>query len=409
MMDTQRLILFFVFGFSLLMLWDAWEKEHRPKPTPQAQVQGPSANTVPASPAKPATAAVTAPAPAGSVPGAVAPAAKGQIITVRTDLVIAEIDTLGATLRQVELLKHKEAKDSSKNLVLLGTEHRYQAQSGLTGESGPNHRSLWTVEPGSFILADGQEVLEVRFTGQGADGLVATKTYRFARNSYVIDVALDIKNGGAAAVAPATYFQLTHDGKSTAAANAVASTFGAQSFNGFAVYTEEKKFQKIELADVDKGKADYVKQASEGWLAFVQHYFVAGWIPPAKAARSYEVLKRDDGLYAGYVRLPAGTIGPGASASVKVQLYAGPQEQHRLAAVAPGFDLVVDYGWLTIIAWPLFWLLEKFHGLSGNWGVAIILLAIIVKLATLYWTTKSMRSMRQMAALKPDLEAIQKK
>ena len=407
MMDTQRLILFFVFGFSLLMLWDAWEKENRPKPAPQAQAQSPAAGSVPASPAKPAAAPGAAPAaPTGTVPGAVAPAAKGEVITVRTDLVVAEIDTLGATLKQVELLKHKEAKDSAKNLVLLGAEHRYQAQSGLTGDSGPNHRTLWKAEPGALVLAEGQNALEVRFTGQGADGLVATKTYRFTRNSYVIDVALEIKNGGTAAVAPATYFQLTHDGKPSGDANAVAATFGAQSFTGFAVYTDEKKFQKIELPDVDKGKADYAKQASEGWLAFVQHYFVAGWIPPAKASRSYEVLKRDDGLYAGYVRLPAGTIEPGANAAVTVQLYAGPQEQGRLATVAPGFDLVVDYGWLTIIAWPLFWLLEKFHGLSGNWGVAIILLTVTIKLVFFPLSAASYRSMAKMKLVTPRMTKI---
>jgi len=403
-MDTQRLILFFVFGFSLLMLWDAWEKENRPKQPPQIQ----STSTVPATPAKPAAAPGAAPAaaPTATVPGAVAPAAKGEIIVVRTDLVVAEIDTLGATLRQVELLKHKEAKDSAKNLVLLGSGHRYQAQSGLTGDGGPNHRTLWKAEPGNLVLADGQEALEVRFTGQGADGLVATKTYRFARNSYVIDVALEIKNGGAAAAAPATYFQLTHDGMPSGNANAVAETFGAQSFAGFAVYTDEKKFQKVALPDVDKGKADYVKQANEGWLAFVQHYFVAAWIPPAKSARSYEVLKRDDGLYAGYVRLPVGTVEPGASAAVTVQLYAGPQEQGRLATVAPGFDLVVDYGWLTIIAWPLFWLLEKFHGLSGNWGVAIILLTVTIKLVFFPLSAASYKSMAKMKLITPRMTKI---
>src|SRR6185503_11019381 len=271
-------------------------------------------------------------APDGSVPGAAAPAAKGETITVRTDLMIAEIDTLGATLKRVELLKHKEAKDSAKNLVLLGPEHRYEAQSGLTGNSGPNHRSLWQAKSGSLVLGDGQETLDVRFTAQGADGLEVTKLYRFKRNSYSIDVVLEIKNGSSAAVAPAAYFQFTHDGKSSADANAVAETFGAQSFNGFAVYTEEQKFQKVHLTDVDKGKADYVKQANDGWLAYVQHYFVAGWIPPAKLPRSYEVLKRDDGLDAGYVRLPAGSIEPGASASVAVPLYAGPQEQSRLSS-----------------------------------------------------------------------------
>ena len=409
-MDTRRLILFFIFGFSMLMLWEAWQKDYGPKPAAQApQSQVPA--SVPATPAKPgaqpvAAAPATPRAPDGSVPGAAAPAANGETITVRTDLIVVDIDTLGATLKRVELLKHKEAKDSAKNLVLLGPEHRYEAQSGLTGNSGPNHRSLWQAKPGSLVLGDGQDTLDVRFTAQGADGLEVTKLYRFKRNSYSIDVVLEIKNGGSAAVAPAAYFQFTHDGKSSADANAVAETFGAQSFNGFAVYTEEQKFQKVQLTDIDKGKADYVKQANDGWLAYVQHYFVAGWIPPAKLPRSYEVLKRDDGLYAGYVRLPAGSIEPGASASVAVPLYAGPQEQSRLSSVAPGFDLVVDYGWLTIIAWPLFWLLDRFHDLSGNWGVAIILLTVLIKAIFFPLSAASYKSMAKMKLITPRMQKI---
>ena len=284
MMDTQRLILFFVFGFSLLMLWDAWEKENRPKPVPQVQQSAPTA-AVPTPAGKPAAqpAVVAAPqsAPDGGVPGAATPAAKGESIVVRTDLMVAEIDTLGATLKRIELLKHKEAKDSAKNLVLLGPEHSYEAQSGITGEGGPNHRTLWRAQPGNTTLAAGQDALEVRLVAQGKDGLAVTKIYRFKRDSYVIDVALEIRNQGAAPVTPFAYFQLTHNGKSSADANAIASTFGAQSFNGYAIYTEEKKFQKVQLADIEKGKADFAKQASDGWLAYVQHYFVAAWLPAA--------------------------------------------------------------------------------------------------------------------------------
>ena len=405
-MDTQRLILFFVFGFSLLMLWDAWEKEHRPRLPAQAVPAG--APQSPVAPAQ-APAAPAQPAPAATdvrVPGAATPALKGETIVVRTDLVVAEIDSLGGTLKKLELLKHKEAKESDKNLTLLGPEHRYEAQSGLTGDSGLNHRTPWTAQAGSFTLAEGQSTLEVRLTAQGKDGLAATKTYRFHRDSYLIDVVLEITNGGAAAVSPATYFQFTHDGGITGSANAVASTFGAQSFNGFAVYTEERKFQKVHGSDLDKGKGDYVRQASDGWLAYVQHYFVAGWIPPAKAARTYELVKRDDGLYAGYVRIPVGTIQPGQTASITVPMYAGPQEQRRLAAVAPGFDLVVDYGWLTVIAWPLFWLLEKFHDLAGNWGVAIILLTVLIKLVFYPLSAAQYRSMAKMKLVTPRVQKI---
>jgi YidC/Oxa1 family membrane protein insertase len=407
-MDTQRLILFFVFGFSLLMLWDAWEKENRPKPAPQ--LLGSTATTVPTPSAKPGAQPSAAPAPQpvpdGSVPDTAVPAAKSETIVVRTDLVVAEIDTLGATLKRVELLKHREAKDSTKNLVLLGTEHHYEAQSGLTGEGGPNHRTLWSVQPGPTSLADGQDAVEVRLTSQGREGLSATKIYRFKRDSYVIDVALEIRNAGAAPVTPYAYFQLTHDGKPSTDANAVASTFGAQSFNGYAVYSEEKKFEKVQLTDVDKGKTDFLKQSSDGWLAFVQHYFVAAWLPAAKVAREYALEKRPDGVYVGRALVLVGTIAPGASATVAVPLYAGPQEQRRLVAVAPGFDLVVDYGWLTIIAWPLFWLLEKFHGLSGNWGVAIILLTVTIKLVFFPLSAASYKSMAKMKLITPRMTKI---
>jgi len=405
-MDTQRLILLFIFGFSLLMLWDAWEKENRPKPPPVAQAQPqqvPGAG--PAKPAAPAAAAPSAPAPHTSVPApAAAPVAKGESVLVRTDLFIAEIDTLGASLKRVELLKHKEASDSAKNLQLLGPEHHYEAQSGLT--AGPNHQTPWTLKPGPLTLAPGQETLEVRLSGQGPDGVAVDKVYRFRHDSYTIDVALEIRNAGPAPATPYAYFQLTHDGKPSADANTLAASFGAQSFNGFAVYTEEKKFEKVHLTDVDKNKAEYVKLANNGWLAYVQHYFVAAWIPPAKSERDYAVLKRADGVYAGYVRIAAGTLAPGATATITVPLYAGPQEQQRLAAVAPGFDLVVDYGWLAIIAWPLFWLLEKFHALSGNWGVAIILLTVLIKLIFFPLSAASYKSMAKMKLITPRLQRL---
>ena len=408
MMDTQRLILFFIFGFSLLMLWDAWEKEQRPKPAPQAQSAAATAVPTPAGKLGPQPGAAPAaqPAVAGSVPGAAAPVAKSETIVVRTDLIVAEIDTLGATLKRVELLRHKEANDSTRNLVLLGAEHSYEAQSGVTGEGGPNHRTLWSLQAGNTVLKDGQDALEVRLTSQGKDGISATKIYRFKRDSYVIDVALELRNAGPAPLSPYAYFQLTHDGKSLVSANAVASTFGAQSFNGYAVYSEEKKFEKVQLTDIDKGKAQFLKQSSDGWLAYVQHYFVSAWLPAAKVAREYAVEKRPDGVYLGRVLVPVGTIAPGASATVTVPLYAGPQEQRRLVAVAPGFDLVVDYGWLTIIAWPLFWLLEKFHGLSGNWGIAIILLTVTIKLVFFPLSAASYKSMAKMKLITPRMTKI---
>ncbi len=398
-MDTQRLILFFIFSFSLLLLWDSWEKQNRPKPVPATVTQ--SVPAVP-TPQKPAVAAASS--QSGPVSAAVpdtAPAARGETLRVRTDLMVAEIDTLGGTLSRVELLKHKDADDLSKNLVLLGAERQYFAQSGLTGEAGPNHRTLWQAQPGARELAAGDNKLEIRLSAQGPGGVVVDKVFVFTRDSYIVDVTMEISNKGAVPLSPFAYFQLTHDGKLDAAGNSVARTFGAQSFAGFAEYTEEKKFQKVHFADLDKGKAEYVRHAEDGWIAFVQHYFVSGWLPTAKGARDYVMERRQDGVYVGRVVLPVPEIAPGATARIGAPLYVGPQEQHRLKAAAPGFDLVVDYGWLTIIAWPLFWLLEKYHFIAGNWGAAIILLTVTIKLLFFPLSAASYKSMAKMKLVTP--------
>jgi len=404
-MDTQRLILLVIFSFSLLMLWEAWEKEKRPKPVPAAPAAQQGVPT-PSQSAPPAVAG-TAPAPAkpaaAGVPAA-APGAKGETVRVTTDLMVAEIDTQGGTLKRLELLRHKDSADPSRNFVLFGPERRYEAQSGITGEAGPNHLSLWSASVKQAALEPGKDTVELRLTAAGRDGVSVDKVYTFKRDSYVIDVSLEVHNRGKENLTPYAYFQLTHDGRPTSNVNSVAETFGAQSFTGFAIYTAEKAFEKVHPSDLDKAK--FERRADSGWLGFVQHYFVSAWIPPDKMVRDYGALKRNDGLYAGNVVLQPGTVAPGGSAQVKLSLYAGPQEQRRLQAAAPGMDLVVDYGFLAIIAWPLFWLLEKFHALSGNWGVAIILLTVLIKIVFFPLSAASYKSMAKMKLITPRLTKL---
>ncbi len=399
-MDTQRLILLVIFSFSLLMLWEAWEKEKRPKPPPAAP---PAQQSVPA-PGKPAAPAAAPSKPStAAVPGAVT-AAKGEVVRAKTDLLIAEIDTLGGTLKRVELLRHKDSADPTKNFVLFGPEHGYEAQSGITREGGPNHLTPWTASVKDAGLEPGKDAVEVRLTGAGRDGVGVEKVYTFRRDSYVIEVSLEVQNRGAEALSPYVYFQLTHDGKPSSNVNTVAETFGAQSFTGFAIYSAEKAFEKVHPSDLDKAK--FERRADNGWLGFVQHYFVAAWILPDKLVRDYGALKRNDGLYSGNALVQPGTVAPGASVPVRVSLYAGPQEQRRLQAAAPGLDLVVDYGWLAIIAWPLFWLLEKFHTLAGNWGVAIILLTVLIKILFFPLSAASYKSMAKMKLITPRLTKL---
>ena len=203
---------------------------------------------------------------------------------------------------------------------------------------------------------------------------------------------------GAAAAAGYAYFQVVRDDKAPAGQNAMMYVF-----TGPAYYTADKAFQKIDFSDVEKGKANLPREAADGWIAMVEHYFVSAWLPADKAPREYYARKLPDGLYATGVILASPQVAPGASGSVAVRMYAGPQEQRRLKEVAPGFDLVVDYGWLAIIAWPLFAVLEFFHRWSGNWGVAIILLTILIKLVFFPLSAASYKSMAKMKLVTPRL------
>ena len=407
-MDTQRLILLFIFCFSVYLLWDAWEKDQRAKLATAASGSASIPAGVP-TPSPASSPAGKAPAPAApvadraaAVPGTqTTPPAKGENVTIRTDLFVAEIDSLGGTLRRLELLKHKDAKEVDKPFVLLGPEHSYSAQSGLIGDGLPNHRTPFRVLPGERSLGDGVQSIELRLQAENGSGVTVDKIYIFHRDSYVIEVAFELKNGGTRSLAAHAYFQLVRDDKAPAGETAM-----MQTYTGAAVYTQEKNFQKVEFSAIEKGKIDYPRQASDGWIAIMQHYFVSAWLPPEKLPREYYTKKQPDGLYSAGVIVATPEIAPGAGTRIAVPLFSGPQEHERLKAAAPGLDLVVDFGWLTIIAWPLFWVLEKFHGLTGNWGVAIILLTVSLKLLFFPLSAASYKSMAKMKLVTPRLTKI---
>jgi len=396
-MDTQRLILLFVFGFSVLLLWEEWQKEHKPA----APSEVASSTGVPKPSARPLKPSAPAPAPAPArQPEAAAPTGEGRIVHVKTDLFNAEIDTAGGTLVRVEFLKHKDSINENKGFVLLGRKHSFFAQSGLIGDALPNHRTIWKEVPGARELAPGADKLEVRLAAEGP-GVAVEKVYVFYRDRYVIDVAFDVKNTGNEAISPHAYFQLVRDGEAPAGQTAMMKTF-----NGAAVYTAEKAYQKVSFSDIDKESLSYPKQTNDGWIGMVQHYFVSAWLPHENVPREYYTKKLPDGHYSAGLIVAMPEIAPGSEGRVDSPLFVGPQEQKRLRSAAPGLDLVVDYGWLTVIAWPLFWLLEKFHSLTGNWGVAIILLTVVVKLVFFPLSAASYKSMAKMKLITPRLTKI---
>ena len=403
-MDTQRLVLFIVFSFSLLMLWEAWQKEQRP--VAQVAVQG---VPTPGATASSAPAATTITAGVAKAPDGIAPQpAQSNIprtrLKIETDVLSAEIDTLGGDIVLLELLKHPDTIDHTKNLVLLGPEHKYAAQSGLIGEGLPNHKTLYRSGPTRYILKAGEDKIEVRLEADGtgsSEGVKTAKVLTFHRASYLIDVTHEITNNSGAAISPHAYFQLVRDDVAPPGDSSMVSTY-----TGAALYSDQDKFVKIAFSDIDKNKAPVGKSVDNGWIAIVQHYFVTALLPKEKQVREFYTRKPSDKLYSAGTIVPMGSIAPGAMSSIAVPLYSGPQEQDKLKTIAPGLELVVDYGWLTVIAVPLFWVLEFFHGWLGNWGLAIIVLTISIKLIFFPLSAASYRSMAKMKVVAPRLTKI---
>lgn len=404
MMDTQRLIALVIFSFTSLLLWDAWQKHNAPKiPAPSAATATPSSgpSTVPSSSAQLAAPGTSTPAAPG--------AATGQPVSVKTDLFDLQLNTLGGDIRHLTLRKVYSARDRKQPLTLMepDAKHYFVTQSGLLGEGLPNHKTVFEAEQPSYVLQDGQDTIDVRLKARDASGAEVTKRYRFKRGSYLVDVAYEVANKSDRAIAPHAYFQFLRDGNPPSEEAAQTNAFaGVTTFTGPAVYTEESKFAKVDFGDINKGKQSHVKKSKDGWIAIIQHYFVSAWLPKAGVEREYFTNKVGDNLYTAGVVVPIGTIAPGASASVDVPLYIGPQETDTLRKVAPGLDLVVDYGWLTILAAPLFWLLRWIHGIVGNWGWAIVLLTVLIKLVFYPLNAKAGRSMAQMKVLAPKMEKL---
>ena len=413
MMDTQRLIALAVFSFSSLLLWEAWQKHNAPK------VPATPVSTIPATPSSAASvAAPTAPVAAGTSPGAAIPAlaaasgsanANGAPVIVKTDLFDVELNTLGGDIRRVTMKKVFSALDRTQLLTLMepDSKHYFVTQSGLLGEGLPTHKTPYEVAQRSYSLPDGKDSIEVAFKAQEANGAEVTKRYIFRRGSYVIDVAYDIANKSDRPLTPFAYYQFLRDANPPTEQAAQTSAFaGVTTFTGPAVYTEAEKFHKVDFSDIAKGKQSHAKKAKDGWIGIVQHYFVSAWLPKEGTEREYFTNKVGDNLYTAGVVTPAGTIAPGASAIVEVPVYIGPQETETLEKVAPGLKLAVDYGWLYVLAAPLFYVLKWIHGVVGNWGWAIIILTIFIKLIFYPLNAKAGRSMAQMKILGPKMEKL---
>ena len=395
-MDNQRLILFIVFSFSLLLLWEAWQGQNEPAPV------APTTMTAPATGAPTPSAALIA--PAATTTESQTSFAKGQRAVVETDVLRATIDGNGGDLRELQLLPYRETEDKKQVFTLFEDSQTrpYLAQSGLVGEGLPTHRSVFQLNPGTYRLAGGAAQLEVPLVwNDPASGVRVEKTYIFKRGSYRVDVRTRVINGGTEPIDLTPYYQFTRHGESPRG-----ESFFLYTYTGPAFYTDANKFQKVKFEDIQEGKADFDKNADNGWVGMVQHHFVSAWLPEGSAKREYYTRALGEGLYSAGVILAEGTLAPGQQKTFTVPLYAGPQIQTVLEKTAPGLDLSRDYGWLTPLAYPIFWSLEKIERLVGNWGWAIIILTILLKLALYPLSAAGYKSMARMKKLTPRLKQL---
>jgi YidC/Oxa1 family membrane protein insertase len=414
-MDIRRTVLWMIFSFSLLLLWNNWQV-HNGKPSLFGGSSTATQTAKPAAPAATPDAGNSVPAPAsgaastapnGTVPGSKQPAVSAsKKIDIQTDVYDLTFDTLGAQLVGAKLRKFTSVDNPDQPMVLLddSKDLTYLVQTGIIGapqgKSYPTHLTPFHLVPNDTVQGDSNDII---FEAE-SDNVRVVKTYTLHKGRYDIDVKNEIYNLGTDPISPSLYLQLVRD--SNDPPNTSRFT---HSFTGPAIYSSEEKFQKASFSDIEKGKAHYVKQVNNGWIAIVQHYFATAWVPPEGTVRNNEMLRLSDGLYAVRSIEPVGTIQPGQHMATTSHLWAGPQDQKAMSALAPGLDLVVDYGWLTIIAKPLFKLMTLIHALLGNWGWTIVALTLLIKAVFYPLSAASYRSMAKMKLVAPRMKLLREK
>jgi YidC/Oxa1 family membrane protein insertase len=421
MNDIRRTMLWVVFGLSLVMLWDQWQVYNGRKTTffpSQTPVVAQGTKATPASgvpdavPSATNTAATSADitkATAGLTAQSATQAPHEKVVA-QNDVLKVTFDTEGGSVVRTEFLKHVDMADKSHNFVLLDDSPArvYLAQSGLIAANGgaalPTHKSVMTLAPGERSLKDGSQTLEVRFESPEVGGVKLIKTYTFTRGSYALAVKHEIVNVGTTPVVPQLYLQLVRDGNKPPGESKFYSTF-----TGPAVYTEAKKYQKVNFEDIEKNKVDVEKSATNGYVAMVQHYFASAWLLGDGIRRDLFLRKVDTNLYSVGMIAPLAELAPGERKTLDATLFAGPQEEGVLSALTPGLELVKDYGWLTMLAKPLYWLLVQLHSVIANWGWSIMALVLLLKVAFYWLNAKAYASMAKMKAVNPKVTEMRER
>lgn len=418
-MTSPRNFLLIALLFLGYLLWMQWQEDYN-KPSAPPVASAPVAGETPAVPSGADVPNAAAPPATPGVPDTAAPtgaaAAPAPNVVVTTDLLRVEISPRGASVVVADLLAYpQQPKDFAHPVRLLDDRAPtyFVAQSGLVSANGaaPDHQAVFSAEKNAYTLAEGADTLEVPLTWTDPAGLQVRKVFVFKRASYVIEQRQDITNGTAASWNGNAYRQLQR-------VPPVYDTSGIKgytntehySFAGAAWYSPTDKFQKLKFDHFEKEPLD--KSVTGGWAAMLQHYFFAAWIPPAAQADQYAtkvVPVGDAKRYLIRTLSPPIALAPGETKSDSARLYVGPKLQSTLDEVAPGLSLTVDYGIFTVIAEPLHWILAQLHKLTGNWGLAIILLVLLIKAAFFKLSETQFRSMAKMRKLQPRIEALKER
>ena len=415
-MDNYRILIFAALSVVIIFLWQAWQQEQVVPPTavtaPASQQAQSGVAQTPAEPA--ASASVTPPATASGAPAAAAPSTtpaiekpglvSGQRVHVKTDVLDVIIDTHGGDMRQADLTAYPvKVTEPEKPVRLLDESPStlFVAQSGLlANRPAPDHHAQFTVEKTEYALSTADEI-KVPLLWTSPDGVVVTKVYTFRRGSYVVDVDHTVNNASATEWKGRQYRQLQRRDSSDGGLSLI------YTYTGGVIYSDAKKYEKITFDDMKEENLS--RDFGGGWAAMIQHYFVSAWIPKADEDNHYYSKALDDKHYVLGMASPELAIAAGQSSTFTSRLYVGPKLQDALEKIAPGLELTVDYGPLTIIAKPLFWLLEWFHKAVNNWGWAIVLLTLTIKLVFFKLSETSYRSMANMRRLQPKMTALKER
>jgi YidC/Oxa1 family membrane protein insertase len=410
-MDNLRLFLFFALAIVLLLIYQAWVEDYGPTTAPPATATAPSEEVAPGPavegiPDVPPTAAPTTPSAGPLLPEAVDLAvADDGLIEVETDVLRVQISPRGGTVVSAWLKDYAvdpERPEEHVRLFKPQPPNMFIAQSGLLGsepELLPTHEATFTASAQRYTLDPGQTSLTVELLWTHPSGVSVVKRYRFEQGSYLIHSTQEITNASETALAARDYTQLQR----TELYDPNESAF-IYTYTGGVYYSPEDKYKKVSFDDMRGKKLE--RGVTDGWIAMIQHYFLASWIPPSTLPQTFytSVLPGDRyiiGKYSAPVSIPVG-----GTHSFDNRLFVGPKLQDTLASIAPGLDLAVDYGWLTILSQPIFWLLDKIHAVVGNWGWAIIILTILIKAAFYKLSETSYKSMANMRKLTPRMQAL---